>query len=212
MLNENQVIHPGKPGDDGDAALDAAFAAADEDMLAAISNGLDLDIGLARILEDLGGSPATRPGIQAQVPAWPGEDRGIPDAAISRDPSSRIQPRGSSGTAVRHSSRRTAPLLLWLALPAVALGVAVYFLFPLLSRSAASAAYPILAVFLAVLVLGVVAMVAVAVRREDRCFSLSSAAPGAGARRARRLVGRLVGLPVSQDSALRPDDANGPEF
>jgi hypothetical protein len=208
MLNDNQMIHPGKPGDDGDAALDAAFAAADEDMLSAISNGLDLDIGLARILEDLGGSPATRPGIQAQVPAWPGEDRGIPDAAISRNPSSRIQPRGSSGTAVRHSSRRTALLLLWLVLPAVALGVPVYFLFPLLSRSAGSAAYLILAVFLAVLALGVVAMVAVAVRREDRCFSLSGAAPGAGARSARRLVGRLVGLSVSQDSALRPDDAN----
>ena len=174
------MIHPGKPGDDGDAALDAAFAAADEDMLSAISNGLDLDIGLARVLEDLSGSPATHPGIQAQVPAWPGEARGIPDAAISRNPSSRIQPRGSSGTAVRHSSRRTALLLLWLALPAVALGVAVYFLFPLLlSRSAASAAYLILAVFLAVLVLGVVAMVAVAVRREDRCFSSSSAAPRA---------------------------------
>jgi hypothetical protein len=208
MLNENQMTHPGKPGDDGDAALDAAFAAADEDMLSAISNGLDLDTGLARILEDLGGSPATRPGIQAQVPAWPGEDRGIPDTAISRNPSSRIQPRGSSGTTVRHSSWRAALLLLWLVLSAVALGVPVYFLFPLLSRSAGSAAYLILAVFLAVLALGVVAMVAVAVRREDRCFSLSGAAPGAGARRTRRLVGRLVGLSASQDSALRPDDAN----
>jgi hypothetical protein len=205
MLNDNQMIHPGKPGDDGDATLDAALAAADEDMLSAISNGLDLDIGLARILEDLSGSPVTRPGIQAQVPAWPGEDRGIPDTTTSRNPSSRIQPRGSSGTAVRHSPRRTAPLLLWLVLSAVALGVPVYFLFPLLSRPAA---YVILAVFLAVLVLGVVAMVAVAVRREDRCFSLSSAAPGAGARRARRLVGRLVGLSASQGSALRSDDAN----
>jgi hypothetical protein len=208
MLNENQMTHPGKPGDDGDAALDVAFAAADEDMLSAISNGLDLDTGLARILEDLGGSPATRPGIQAQVPAWPGEDRGIPDTAISRNPSSRIQPPGSSGTAVRHSSWRAALLLLWLVLSAVALGVLVYFLFPLLSRSAGSAAYLILAVFLAVLALGVVAMVAVAVRREDRCFSLSGAAPDARARRARRLVGRLVGLSASQDSALRPDDAN----
>ena len=73
MLDENQMIHPGRPGDDGDAALDAALAAADEDMLSAISNGLDLDIGLARILEDLGGSSATRPGIQA--PAYPEEDR-----------------------------------------------------------------------------------------------------------------------------------------
>ena len=96
------------------------------------------------------------------------------------------RPRGRSGTAVRPSSRRTALLLLWLVLPAVALGVPVYFLSPLLSRSAVSAAYLILAVFLADLVLGVVAMVAVAVRREDRRFSLSSAAPGAAGHRARR--------------------------
>lgn len=185
MLNENQMIHHGKPGDDGDAALDAALAAADEDILAAISNDLDLDIGLAPILEDLDGSPATRPGTQAQVPPWSGEDRGILDAAISRNPSSRIDTREPSGTAVRPSSRRTALLLLWLVLPAVALGVSVYFLFPLLSRSTASAAYLILAVFLAGLMLGVIAMVAVAVRREDRCFSLSSAAPGEGHRNRR---------------------------
>jgi hypothetical protein len=199
------MIHPGKPGDGGDAALGAAFAAADEDMLSAISDGLDLDLGLARILKDLGESPATRPGIQAQVPAWPGQDRGILDTTISRNPSSRIQPPVPSRTAVRHSSRRTGPLLLWLVLSAMALGVPIYFLFPLLSRSAA---YLILAVFLAVLVLGAVAMVAVAVRREDRCLSLSDAPPDAAGRRARRLVGRLVGLSVSQDSALRPDDAN----
>jgi hypothetical protein len=64
MLDENQVIHPGRSGDDGDAALDAALAAADDDLLAAISNGLDLDKGLARMLEDLGGSPAARSGTQ----------------------------------------------------------------------------------------------------------------------------------------------------
>ena len=87
MLNENQIIHPGKPGDDGDAALDAALAAADDDMLAAISGGLDLDVGLARILKDLGGSSAARLGIQAQAPASPGHDQGIPEAAMSRDPS-----------------------------------------------------------------------------------------------------------------------------
>ena len=98
--------------------------------------------------------------------------------------------RGPSGTAVGHSSRRAALLLLWLVLPAVALGVSIYFLFPLLSRSAASAAYLILAVFLAGLALGVVAMVAVALRCEDRRFSLSSAAPGVAGQRARRLVGR----------------------
>ena len=87
MLDENQMIHPGRSGDDGDAALDAALAAADDDMLCAISNGLDLDMGLARILGDLGGSPATRPGSQA--PAYPGADRRITDAVLSRDRSSR---------------------------------------------------------------------------------------------------------------------------
>jgi hypothetical protein len=196
MFNDIQ-IYPGKPADDGDAALDAALAAADEDMLSAISNGLDLDTGLARILEGLSSPPATRPGTRAQVPAEPGEDREIPDADISRNPFSRLQPPGSSGTAVRHSSPRTAPLLPWLVLPAVVLGAAVYFLFPLQSPPAA---YLILAVFLAVLLLAVIAVVAMAVRREDRRSSLSSAAPGAGARRARRLVSRLVGLPASQDS------------
>jgi hypothetical protein len=93
MLDENQMVHPGRSGDDGDAALDAALAAADQDMLSAISNGLDLDIGLARILGDLGGSPAAHPGIQA--PAYPGEDRRRPDAAISRDRSSRIHTQGA---------------------------------------------------------------------------------------------------------------------
>jgi hypothetical protein len=88
MLDENQMIHPGRPGDNGDAALDAALAAADDDMLSAISNGLDLDIGLARILGDLSGSPAARPGSQA--PAYPGQDRRITDAVISRNRSSRI--------------------------------------------------------------------------------------------------------------------------
>ena len=88
MLNENKMIHPSKSGDDSDAALDAALAAADEDMLSGISNGLDLDIGLTRILGDLGRSSATRPDIQP--PAYPGEGGKILDAAISRDRSSRI--------------------------------------------------------------------------------------------------------------------------
>ena len=92
MLDENQMIHPGRPADDGDAALDAALAAADQDMLSAISNGLDLDIGLARILQDLDGPPAVRPDIPA--PARPGQDRRIPDA-VSRTPSSRIHPQGA---------------------------------------------------------------------------------------------------------------------
>jgi len=57
-----------------------------------------------------------------------------------------------------------------------------------MNGSAASVAYLILAVFLGGVTLGVVAMVSVAVRREDRLFSLSGAAPGAAARGARRLT------------------------
>ena len=51
--------------------------------------------------------------------------------------------------------------------------------------SAASVAYLILAVFFSGFSLGVVAMVAVAVRREDRLYSLDGPAPGAVARGAR---------------------------
>jgi hypothetical protein len=54
-----------------------------------------------------------------------------------------------------------------------------------MSSSAASVAYLILATFLGGVTLGVVAMVAIAVKREDRLYSLSSAAPGAAARGAR---------------------------
>jgi len=46
----------------------------------------------------------------------------------------------------------------------------------------------ILATFFGGFWLGVIAMVAVAVRKEDRRFSLSSAAPGAAARGARFLT------------------------
>jgi hypothetical protein len=57
-----------------------------------------------------------------------------------------------------------------------------------MSGSAASVAYLVLAVFLGGVALGVVAMVAVAVRKEDRRFSLSGAAPGAAARGTRWLT------------------------
>ncbi len=57
-----------------------------------------------------------------------------------------------------------------------------------MNGNAASVAYLVLAVFLAGVTLGVVAMVAVAVRKEDRLFSLSGAAPGAAARGARWLT------------------------
>ena len=55
--------------------------------------------------------------------------------------------------------------------------------------SAASVAYLILAVFFSGVTLGVVVMVAVAVRKEDRQYSLSGAAPGAVARGARWFTG-----------------------
>jgi hypothetical protein len=57
-----------------------------------------------------------------------------------------------------------------------------------MSSSAASVAYLILATFLGGVTLGVVAMVAIAVKREDRRFSLSGVAPGAAARGARFLT------------------------
>jgi hypothetical protein len=57
-----------------------------------------------------------------------------------------------------------------------------------MNGSAASVAYLILAVFLGGVAVGVVAMVAVAIRKEDRQFSLSGAAPGAAARGTRRLT------------------------
>jgi hypothetical protein len=64
---------------------------------------------------------------------------------------------------------------------------------------------------------GIIAMVAVAVRREDRSHSLTGAPPGAAARGVRRLVG--VGLrdidppgsPHSPHSLGSPDEPDGRE-
>lgn len=56
------------------------------------------------------------------------------------------------------------------------------------SAAAVAVAYLILVVFLGGVMLGVVAMMAVAIRREDRLFSLSGAAPGAAARGTRWLT------------------------
>ena len=99
MAYEDQMIHPGKSGDDGDAALDAALAAADKDMLAAISNGHDLDAGLARVLQDLDRSPTARPGIQERAPAYPGKDQ-EPGAADPGAPApSRTRPPLPAGQA-----------------------------------------------------------------------------------------------------------------
>ena len=57
-----------------------------------------------------------------------------------------------------------------------------------MSGSAASVAYLIVATFLGGVTLGIVAMVAIAIKREDRLYSLSGAAPGAAARGARFLT------------------------
>jgi hypothetical protein len=57
-----------------------------------------------------------------------------------------------------------------------------------MNGSTASVAYLILATFLGGVTLGIVAMVAIAIRREDRLYSLSGAAPGAAARGARFLT------------------------
>jgi hypothetical protein len=93
-VDDNQMTDPGRSGDDGDVALDAALAAADEDLLAAISDGFDLDIGLARVLNELGGSPGTRPGTRA--PGHPEKDRKRPGTAMSQDPFPPIRTRDAA--------------------------------------------------------------------------------------------------------------------
>ena len=55
--------------------------------------------------------------------------------------------------------------------------------------NSAAAGFIFLAIFLGAAVIGMLATVAVAVRSEDRRYSLSGAAPGALARGARRLTG-----------------------
>ena len=66
-----------------------------------------------------------------------------------------------------------------------------------MNGSAASVAYWSLPLILGVFTIGVMAMVAVAVRKEDRRFSLFGAAPGAATRATRRLTRfGASGLPV----------------
>jgi hypothetical protein len=58
-----------------------------------------------------------------------------------------------------------------------------------MNGSMAAAGFIFLAIFLGGVVIGIVAVLAVAIRREDRRYSLSGAAPGMAARGARRLTG-----------------------
>ena len=58
-----------------------------------------------------------------------------------------------------------------------------------MNSSMASAGFIFLAIFLGGVVIGMIAAVAVAIRREDRRYSLSGTAPGVVARGARRLTG-----------------------
>lgn len=69
--------------------------------------------------------------------------------------------------------------------------------------SSAGLAIIMLAVFLGGAMLGIVGMVSVAVRREERQLSLFSAAPGAAASGARRLTGLGGrGITVAQRSRV----------
>lgn len=54
-----------------------------------------------------------------------------------------------------------------------------------MTGSGVSVAYFILAAFFGGVTLGIIAMVAIAINREDRLYSLSGPAPGAAARGAR---------------------------
>jgi hypothetical protein len=66
-----------------------------------------------------------------------------------------------------------------------------------MNGSAASVAYWILPLILGVFTIGVLAMVALAVRKEDRHSSLFGAAPGAATQATRRLTRfGASGLPV----------------
>lgn len=73
MLDGSPIIPSGDPGDDADAALWTALAAADDDMLTAITNRLDLDTGLARVFKDLDSLSVAR--ACTQEPAQPGDTR-----------------------------------------------------------------------------------------------------------------------------------------
>jgi TRAP-type C4-dicarboxylate transport system permease large subunit len=58
-----------------------------------------------------------------------------------------------------------------------------------MAGSAASVGYVFLAVFMSGVIVGAIVMVAMAVRKEDRRYSLSGAAPSAATSGVRRLTG-----------------------
>lgn len=115
MADDAMRIDPGNPGGDGDDALDAALAAADEGMLVAINDALDLEGRLAQILQkakDAGEPeaawPATRrerlrrnSGTGPKKSAW-----GICDLSF--------MPRFSQVTMRSSQERAATPLSCWL--------------------------------------------------------------------------------------------------
>lgn len=93
----------------------------------------------------------------------------------------------TTGKSARKSPQRAALLLGWLlAAPGFLLGAAVAFY---LAHQTAVVIYLVLAIFLGGVTLGVVMMVGMAVRREDRLYSLPGPPPAWSARGARRLTG-----------------------
>ena len=111
--------------------------------------------------------------------------------------------RWRSGGSVRQKPRRTS-LLRWALWLTGAAGVLAVPTVIFSTHQPAQVAYLILAAFFGGFSLGVVAMVAVVVRKENRRFSLSGAAPGAAAQGVRQLS--RFGGSQALISSRRPGD------
>ncbi len=179
-MDRGNMHQPEYAGDQGDADLDAMLAAAEDRLLAAIRDRLDLDAGLAEIIGDLRTA-----------------DHQITPEHVARPLSERrddIEPR--QGSPLTWDEREVAPVArasgmpvrrgparlllrraLMLAGAATTLAVPVVASYLANPTTTTGVAYLILAVFFAGVWLGVVAMVAIAIKREERLYSLSDAAP-----------------------------------
>jgi hypothetical protein len=190
-MDRGNMHGPEYAGDQSDAGLDAKLAAAEDRLLAAIRARLDLDAGLAEII----GDPRT---VDRQItPAHvtqpfrkrPNDIESQQAPPLSWDDRKTAHVARASGMSVRQGSAR---LLLRRALMLAGAGVTLAV--PVVASHLANpttttgVAYLILAVFFVGFWLGVVAMVAIAIRREDRRYSLSGAAPAPAARGARILT------------------------